>query len=83
MIGPDAAVIDYVGLWHVSDKYGDDACKLAENKALANRPLDVKPTELPHIKNCKTARRTWDTLHVAYKTKGPVKLFKIRLLRIN
>lgn len=54
-------------------------------KALATITLSVKPSELIHIKSCKTAREAWHKLVGIYVTKSParkVTLFK-RLVRFK
>lgn len=50
-----------------------------DQKALAMITLSIKPSELIHIKNCKTSHDAWTTLEKIYQPTGParkVNLFK-------
>ncbi|UYV74507.1 hypothetical protein LAZ67_11003722 [Cordylochernes scorpioides] len=44
-----------------------------DQKALATIVLSLNPSELIHVKNCKTAEEAWKKIEEVYRPKGPAK----------
>ncbi|XP_073814364.1 uncharacterized protein [Musca autumnalis] len=55
------------------------AWKTKDEKATATIILSATPVQIAHIKNCTTAKETWEALKEVHRPKGPVRkvtLFK-------
>lgn len=54
----------------------------ADAKAMANIILTISPSELKHIKGCKTSKEMWEKLESIYESQGPARkaMFLKRLI---
>lgn len=74
--------------WHVVESTcleGSSAEKAlfvrTDSKALALITLNIKASELLHIKGCKTSKSAWEVLKAVYNASGPTR--KVCLLKIG